>query len=283
MLCHLLGGPPYSFTVHGPTEFDRPLMLSLSEKIERATFVVAVSSFGKSQLCRWCSYHHWRKIHVVHCGVDAGFLQADTMPMSPVPTLVCVGRLVEQKGQLVLLEAASRLVESGKEFRLLLVGDGELRPQLEQLIDDLQLTAYVTITGWASNEEVRQFMLLSRALVLPSFAEGLPVVLMESLALQRPVISTYIAGIPELVEPGTSGWLIPSGSVTALAEAMAEALSLPRKELEIMGCAGAKRVAQQFNSRTEAKQLSSLFRKQTGELWLDNEATRLKVPTANVR
>ncbi|MEL6470015.1 MAG: glycosyltransferase [Cyanobacteria bacterium J06623_4] len=283
MLCHMLGGPSYSFTVHGPTEFDKPLMLSLGEKIERATFVIAVSSFGKSQLSRWCSYRHWGKIHVVHCGVDAGFLQAETMPMSPVPTLVCVGRLVEQKGQLLLIEAASRLVEAGREFRLLLVGDGELRPQIEQLIDELNLTTYVTITGWASSEEVRQFMLLSRALVLPSFAEGLPVVLMESLALQRPVISTYIAGIPELVESGTSGWLIPSGSVTALAEAMAEALSLPRQELEIMGAVGAKRVAEQFDSSTEAKKLSFLFRQQAGELWLDSETTQPQVQTANAR
>ncbi|MEO1621950.1 MAG: glycosyltransferase, partial [Cyanobacteria bacterium J06632_3] len=282
MLCHMLGGPSYSFTVHGPTEFDRPLMLSLPEKISRATFVIAVSSFGKSQLCRWCGYQHWDKIHVVHCGVDQTFLTTHSEPMSPVPTLVCVGRLVEQKGQLLLLEAASRLSETGKEFRLLLVGDGELRPPLERLIEQFGLQQQVRITGWASSTEVRQLMLISRALVLPSFAEGLPVVLMESLALHRPVISTYIAGIPELVEPGVSGWLIPSGSVTDLAQAMAEALSLSQEALESMGQAGASRVVQSFNAKTEAKKLAKLFRQQSDGLWIEPsvEAVPLTPETA---
>ena len=238
------------------------------EKINQAQFVVAVSSFGKSQLCRWCGYQHWEKIRVVHCGVDQTFLDVPVEPMSPVPTLVCVGRLVEQKGQLLLIEAAGRLARMGHEFRLFLVGDGALRSQLEALIADFDLTDKVTITGWASGDDVRELIGRSRALVLPSFAEGLPVVLMESLALHRPVISTYIAGIPELVEPGESGWLIPSGSVSALVEAMSEVLALAPEKLEAMGELGAKRVAQDFNSALEAKKLAALFR---GEM--DDEST----------
>lgn len=282
MYCHLLGGPTYSFTVHGPTEFDRPLMLSLKEKIDRATFVVAVSSFGKSQLCRWCGYEHWKKIHIVHCGVDNSFLEATAAPMSPIPTLVCVGRLVEQKGQLLLLEAASRLADAGKEFRLLLVGDGELRQPLERMIKTLGLQQRVSITGWASSAEVRQMMLLSRALVLPSFAEGLPVVLMEALALHRPVISTYIAGIPELVEPGKSGWLIPSGSISALTTAMSEALDLSGRELETMGRTGALRVGEEFNSLTESQKLALLFREQTNDILTASSSPQLRQPAASV-
>jgi len=123
--------------------------------------------------------------------------------------------------------------------------------------------------------------LLSRALVLPSFAEGLPVVLMEALALHRPVISTYIAGIPELVEPGQSGWLIPSGSVSALAEAMTEALELSGYELEQMGRVGAARVAEDFNSVTEAQKLAVLFHEQTDGAILRVNHSRLRLPVTS--
>ncbi|MEL6881574.1 MAG: glycosyltransferase family 4 protein [Cyanobacteria bacterium J06607_10] len=274
MLIHLLGGPTYSFTVHGPTEFDQPMMLSLKEKINRAKFVIAVSSFGKSQLCRWCGYQHWQKIKVVHCGVDHTFLEAPNQPISPVPTFVCVGRLVEQKGQLLLLEAASRLAQKGRTFKLFLVGDGPLRSQLETLIDRFNLSDKVTITGWANGAEVRRLILMSRALVLPSFAEGLPVVLMEALALRRPVISTYIAGIPELVEPGESGWLIPSGSVNALADAMDEVLTRPKESLEAMGKIGAQRVAQEYNAAIEAQKIAQLLKEQMGEVWISEERAK---------
>jgi glycosyltransferase involved in cell wall biosynthesis len=121
------------------------------------------------------------------------------------------------------------------------------------------LDACVRITGWASGEQVRQEILAARALVLPSFAEGLPVVIMEALALGRPVISTYIAGIPELVEHGVNGWLVPAGSVDALVEAMKEALSVPVERLSEMGQAGAQRVRQHHDARVEAGKLAELF------------------------
>lgn len=259
MLCHVLGGPPYSFTVHGPEEFDKVQTISLTEKINRAAFVVAVSSFGKSQLYRWCEREHWAKIHVVHCGVDKLFLKQPHVPIPDQPRLVCVGRLCEQKGQLLLIEAASRLAAEGLPFKLVLVGDGPLRPQIETLIAQNGLQEHVEITGWASNSEVQQQILASRAMVLPSFAEGLPVVIMEALALERPVISTYVAGIPELVEPGTCGWLVPPGSVEALTAAMRTALLLPVEKLEQMGRLGAERVALEHDAEQEASKLAALF------------------------
>jgi colanic acid/amylovoran biosynthesis glycosyltransferase len=121
------------------------------------------------------------------------------------------------------------------------------------------LQNHIEITGWASGEEVQQQLLASRAMVLPSFAEGLPVVIMEALALNRPVISTYVAGIPELVEPGVCGWLVPPGSAELLADAMRSALESPLEKLEEMGKAGAERVAQQHNAALEAKKLVALF------------------------
>jgi glycosyltransferase involved in cell wall biosynthesis len=259
MLCHVLGGPPYSFTVHGPEEFDKAKAIALEEKINRAKKVVAVSSFGKSQLYRWCDRKHWSKIHVVHCGVDELFLRQPHIPIPDQPRLVCVGRLCEQKGHLLLVEAASQLAVEGLQFRLVLVGDGPLRPQIQTMIAQLGLQDHIEITGWASNYEVQQQILASRAMVLPSFAEGLPVVLMEALALSRPAISTYVAGIPELIESGVCGWLVPAGSVEDLAAAMRSALQLPVEKLDQMGRVGSERVTERHNSAIEASNLAALF------------------------
>jgi len=259
MLCHALGGPTYSFTVHGPEEFDRPEALLLPEKIRRAAAVVAISAFGKSQLMRWCEAADWRKIQVVHCGVDEEFLTQAATPVPETQQLVCVGRLSEQKGHLLLLEAIAPLAAAGIPFKLVLVGDGELRPQVEAAIAQYGLQSCVEMTGWASSAEVRQHIVNSRALVLPSFAEGLPVVLMEALALARPVVSTYVAGIPELVEPGRSGWLVPPGSVEELTAALREVLQADPKTLSAMGEQGRSRVVQQHNAATEARKLAALF------------------------
>lgn len=255
LLTNALGGPSYSFTVHGPEEFDRPDDLSLGLKIERAAFVVAVSEFGRSQLFRWCGAEHWHKVHVVHCGVDAGFLADGPQPLNDVPRLVCVGRLAEQKGQMLLLEALARL---DVPFEMVLAGDGPMRPVIEERIGQLGLARQVRITGWLSGASVRKEILDARALVLPSFAEGLPVVLMEALALGRPVATTYVAGIPELVTP-TCGWLVPAGSVQALADALRQVLQTPAHHLQEMGRIGAMRAAARHDVHVEAAKLADHF------------------------
>lgn len=259
MLCQALGGPDYSFTVHGPEEFDKVQAIALPEKIKRAKFVVAISSFGKSQLYRWCDVNYWDKIYLVRCGLDGAFLAQPYTPIPPTPKLVCVGRLSEQKGHLLLIEAARQLAMAGIDFKLCFVGDGELRGTFEVLIEKYCLQNYVEITGWATEDEVRQHLLTARAMVLPSFAEGLPVVIMESLALGRPVISTYVAGIPELIEPKVCGWLIPAGSVDPLKAAMEDALRLDLAILESMGKAGMQRVLKYHDIKQEALKLISLF------------------------
>jgi glycosyltransferase involved in cell wall biosynthesis len=259
MLVHALGGPQWSFTVHGPEEFDKAQLIGLAEKIRRCAFVVAVSSYGRSQLYRLVEHEHWPKVQVVHCGLEPTF---HTEALSYAPTakrLVCVGRLCEQKGQLLLVEAAHRLAVQGFHFELVLVGDGELRAEIEALIARYGLQSNIHITGWIDGERVRREILASRALILPSFAEGLPVVTMEAMALQRPVISTYVAGIPELVCPDEHGWLIPPGDVEALARAMRTCLEAPAETLARMGEAAHTRVLSRHDVDTQAAQLAHLF------------------------
>jgi len=259
MLCEVLGGPGFSFTVHGPEEFDRVTAIALPEKIKRARFVIVISSYGRSQLYRWSDAQDWPKIHLVRCGLEPEFLQLAPLPLPTPPQFVCVGRLSEQKGQILLLQAWARLIGEGKKLKLLLVGDGPLRPLIEKAIAELNLQDQVEITGWATGQEVKNWINSARAMVLPSFAEGLPVVLMESLAMGRPVVSTYIAGIPELVEPGISGWLVPAGDLERLVDTLQTVLDTPLPTLTQMGLKGRQVVLQRHDVMKEVKILASLF------------------------
>jgi colanic acid/amylovoran biosynthesis glycosyltransferase len=238
MLCRELGGPSYSFTVHGPEEFDNAAMLGLRQKIRRSAFVAAITSYARSQLFRLCDFHSWPKIKLVRCGVDASFFGPEPAPIPERRRLLSIGRLCEQKGQLLLIEALALLQREGREIDFVLIGDGELRDEIERAITRHALVEKVRIVGWANSEAIRNALDESCALVLPSFAEGLPVVIMEAFARGRPVLSTFVAGIPELVMPGRNGWLVPAGSVEALAEALRQILDSPRERLEAMGRCG---------------------------------------------
>jgi len=265
LLCKILGGPSFSFTIHG-SEFDHAYQLSLDEKVAESAFAVTISSFGRSQLYRWCNSLHWDKIHVIPCGLDELFLLEQRIAVSPLRQLVCVARLAPEKGLSTLVQAAELLKAQGHDFQLFLLGDGPIRNDLEQAVAKFSLSGCVHITGWASSAEVRDHILNSRALVLSSYVEGLPVVLMEAMALGRPVISTWVAGIPELVTHGVNGWLVPPGDVEALAAAMKEALEAPVEQLEEMGCNGAGKVRENHDARKEAVKLAELFR-QSIENW----------------
>jgi glycosyltransferase involved in cell wall biosynthesis len=258
MLARVLGGPPYSFTAHGFDDFMRPI--GLAEKVHRSAFVVAVSSSGRSQLYLKCQYADWSKVHVVHCGLEKSFYEITPVPLPSVPRLICVGRLSTEKGQLLLVAALARLAAIGREFELVLAGDGPMRANIDALVAKHDLRSRVRITGWISSASVRDEILAARALVLPSFAEGLPVVLMEAMALRRPVVATYVAGIPELVRPGENGWLVPAGSVDDLVAALDDCLSQPLAQLERFGAAAFERVTARHSIDTEAGKLAALFR-----------------------
>jgi glycosyltransferase involved in cell wall biosynthesis len=259
MLVHVLGGPPWSFTIHGPDEFDLAPLIGLAEKIRRCAFVVAISSYGRSQIYRLAKHQDWPKVQMVRCGLETGFFAATGRPASELRRLVCVGRLCEQKGQILLVEAAHRLAVAGVDFELVLVGDGEMRADIETLIKIYKLQARVRVTGHISSDQLREEILAARALVLPSFAEGLPMTIMEAMALSRPIISTYIAGIPELVHPGEHGWLVPAGDVDALIHAMRACLDAPVDTLVRMGEAGNQRARAYHSVDTQAAQLANLF------------------------
>lgn len=241
MLCSALSGVTFSFTCHGPEEFDRASQWHLRDKIERASLVFAVSSFCRSQLYRHCPHTMWDKIHVVHCGVDASFLEPKPVAIPRSNNLVCVARLSEQKGHMVLLQALAGLERDGVDFQMHLVGDGELKEEIRNEIRNLGLTDNVTIHGWASEPLVRAFIRDARALILPSFAEGLPVVIMEALALGRPVVATMVGGIPELVDR-YCGWPVPAGDAEALSGAIYEVLNTDEEKLFRMGKSGREMV-----------------------------------------
>lgn len=254
-----LGGPAYSFTVHGPDEFDRPAQLDMRGKIAESAFCVAISSYGRSQLMRWSRYADWPKIQIVRCGVDETFTTPlESVPVPDAPNLCCVARLSGQKGLPLLIEAAAKLAEQGKTFHLTLVGGGEMEPEIRTQISASGLQDKVTMAGWASADEVRRIIQSCRAMVLPSFAEGLPVVIMEALALERPVITTMIAGIPELVD-AECGWLVPAGDVDAITEAMASAIELSPDALETMGRRGRERVLERHRADSNAAGLLRLI------------------------
>lgn len=252
----------YSFTAHGPDEFDAPDRLDLKGKIAEAAFVVGVSDYGRGQLLRWADLAHWGRVHVVRCAVARHFLanveKAAATTDDASSRLICVARLSAQKGLPLLIEAVARIPRE-RTFTLDIIGDGEDREQLEAHIARLGMTDRIRLLGWRGPDQVRQALQTARAFVLPSFAEGLPVVLMETLAVGRPVIATAIAGIPELVDD-RNGWLIPCGSVEALAAAMNAALDAAPERLRAMGEVGRARVAALHDPDINAGKLAGLLR-----------------------
>ena len=253
-LARRLGGPPWSFTAHGPDEFDRPEALDLRGKVAEARVAVAISSFGASQLMRWSDPADWHRIAVARCGVDAAFLATPAPPAAAAARFATVARLGGQKGLPLLVEAALLLKARGRDFRLDIAGDGELRDALTRQIAAAGLIEEVRLVGSLDGAGVRRLIEGARAFVLPSFAEGLPVVIMEALALERPVIATAIAGTPELVD-AACGWLVPAGSAEAVADAMAAAIDAPPEAIAAMGREGRRRVAERHDAARNARAL----------------------------
>ncbi len=262
MLASELTDIPFSFTLHGPADLFEPYRWALQEKTARAAFVATISNYARSQLMFFSDPEDWHKIRIVHCGVDP--TRYDGPPADRQDDelhLLFVGRIDPVKGLRVLLEAVEQLVPEFPGLRLTLVGDGPDRTAIEAAA--APLGAHVRFTGHLSQEAVAAEMRNCDICVLPSFAEGVPVVLMEAFASVRPVVATQVAGVGELVEDGTSGFLVPPGDADSLAERirmLARDPGLRRR----MGTAGRETVKAHFDSMAEAGRLLALFCGQDG-------------------
>ncbi len=256
----------WSFTMHGSAEFYDVARHRLPEKVERADFVVCISHFCRSQLMGFVTESHWPKLRVVRCGVDAdAFSPVGGREERSGPTRVLhVGRLVQVKGQAILLEALAELVRSGLDITATLVGDGPKRAELERLATELGIAGRVTFTGSVGQDQIRSYYAAADIFCLPSFAEGVPVVLMEAMASGLPVIGTRVTGVPELVEHGVSGLLATPGRTDEIVAALRRLASAPHLRAS-MGEAGREQVIAEFDLRTSAEQLGEIF----GELLLE--------------
>lgn len=282
MLASELTGIPFSFTLHGPADLFEPYRWALAEKTARAKFVSVISHYARSQLMFFSDPEHWDKIRIIHCGVTPDRYDpmlsggVDNPPAIPPRRddeirLLFVGRLAPVKGLRVLLKALAALRVDLPQVHLVLVGDGPDRTNLEAAAADLGDA--VSFTGYLSQDQVAQAMQAADIFVLPSFAEGVPVVLMEAFASGTPVIATQVAGVGELVEDGVSGFLVPPGDMDTLADRIRTLAADPDLRTR-MGQHGAQVVKRDFDITQEAARLATLFAGTAGE---DIRPQRLKV------
>ena len=263
MLTSVLADIPFSFTMHGPAVFFEAEKWRLDEKIARAAFVSCISHFCRSQGMIYGAPQNWAKMHIVHCGVtpaNYGIEESSVSNPNGAPVrLIFVGRLAAVKGVPIVLEAVRRLKNNKQPVILTLVGDGAERQWIEGRIRDLGIEENVEITGYQSQGEVARHLAHSDIFVLPSFAEGVPVVLMEAMATGLPVVTTRIAGIPELVEDGKNGFVVPPGDAVSLADRITDLIG--SKDLRTrMGSEGRAKVERFFDIQKESDWLLTIMR-----------------------
>jgi glycosyltransferase involved in cell wall biosynthesis len=247
----------FSLSIHGPDIFYNVEADLLPEKLKWASFVRCISWFSRSQLCLLSPQSHWGKFDIVRCGVEPAIFAKRQDPGNESPRVLCVGRLVAAKGQSVLLEASALLSQAGVAHELRLVGTGPDEEQLRKRIS-IEGWTHVTMTGGMGQEGVREEYSRADVFVLASFAEGVPVVLMEAMACGVPVISTRIAGIPELIEDGHCGLLVAPGDVSSLAVAMRKLLENPEMRAAL-GAEGRAKVVRDFNLGHNGPAMAELF------------------------
>jgi colanic acid/amylovoran biosynthesis glycosyltransferase len=264
MLASLAWRLPYSLTVHGPDEFYDVHKFYLRQKVENAKFIVCISDFCRSQLMRLVNPIHWDKMHVVRQGIDPNVFRSTRREREPgkVLEVLCVGRLVSSKGQIILLRACELLLARGYSFRLHLVGAGPELKLLQEFAMRNQIP--VIFEGARTHNEIRLMLERADVFALASFAEGVPVALMEAMAMEVPCVSTFIAGIPELIRDSLDGLLVPASSAEAMASALQRLLDDPlfRRNL---GSAGSKRVREHYNLPQNVRCLASMFLDLVGE------------------
>lgn len=264
LLASELSGIPYSMTVHGPHIFFEPREQALGPKVSRSAFTACITEFCKSQVKIFTPYTSWDKIEIIHCGLDQTFLGKPPTPVSDTNKVVTVGRLCEEKGQMELIDVVAQLKADGIDMELIVVGDGPLKAPMEALADKLGVRDRVDFRGWQSSDAVRTAIEESRVMLHPSFAEGLPVVIMEALALGRPVVASRIAGIPELVVEGENGWIVTPGDTADTVRALKAALQAPVEALTKLGAHGRAAIEDRHDNAKETAKLARLIETRGG-------------------
>jgi glycosyltransferase involved in cell wall biosynthesis len=252
----------FSATIHGPDEFNDVAGFYLAEKVARARFLCAISRYALSQLMKASSPQHWNKLEVSPLGVDTGvFLPRARRDNPERIELLCVGRLAPAKAQHILLAAIDRLVREGRRsLHLRLVGDGPERGALERVVKERGLEDNVTLEGACNQDRVLSFYRQTDIFVLASFAEGVPVVLMEAMAMEIPCVATWVTGVPELIRHGVDGSLIPPADEEQLAQAIA--LLVDDAELRRrLGTSARARVEEKYNLARNTSRLGDIYRR----------------------
>jgi glycosyltransferase involved in cell wall biosynthesis len=259
LIINRLTGIPFSFTAHGSDLHKNRLMLD--KKVEAAAFVAAISSYNREMIVQECGERVRHKVHVIHCGIDPAVFLPEPKPASAVPVqIVCVGSLIEVKGHQYLIEACASLRDRGIPFRCHLIGEGALRRQLETQISKFGLNHHIKLHGGLPRDKVAQMFRNADVAALTSVQtksgkrEGIPVVLMEAMACELPVVASDISGIPELVESGETGFLVPPRDSAAIAQAL-ETLASNKEMRRLMGKAGRTKVLREFNLQHNAVEL----------------------------
>ncbi len=251
-------GFSYSFTLHGPDVFYRIDAINLPEKIRNAAFVVCISNFARGQAMRLVGVQQIDRFPIVHCGVDPDRYKPFPEERSDIFTIVCTGRLTPTKGQALLILACAALKKEGRDFRCRLIGGGDEADALQKMIDEHNLNGEVTLTGPLPQDGVLAELKKAHLFCLPSFAEGVPVVLMEAMSMEIPTVSTRIAGIAELIDNGNTGYLIHSGDPDGLNAVLRHAMDHPDDQIAL-GKAGRAFVIDEFNITTNGKRLAQIF------------------------
>lgn len=257
MLAAQMGGFSFSYSIHGPGIFYEPILWKIGEKSSRALFTRTISHFCRSQVMAFTPAEHWARLHIVHCGIDPAKF-TPTKQEGEGTNLLYIGRLAAVKGLPVLFEAVARVRESVPDVMLRLAGDGPDRDALGAQAESLGIRENVEFLGYQNQEQIAGLLRDSHAFVMSSFAEGVPVVLMEAMAAGVPVIATHIAGIPELIEDGVSGFLTPPGDSAMLARKIVDLLqdgSLRQRLAE----AALRKVEDEFNIDNEAAWLLTVM------------------------
>ena len=249
-----------SVTIHGSDEFMNPANFYLQEKTHQFDLLFAISEYGRSQLMRFSDYGQWSKFRVSPLGVDPVVYAPGPFRENPSPfEILCVGRLAPPKGQHILIAALDVLLRQGRAVRLRFAGDGEDRADLEQDAARRGLEEHIVFEGRLTADCVRALYEQADIFALPSFAEGIPVVLMEAMAMELPCVASWITGIPELIRNEVDGLLVPPSNEEALAAALARLMDDPGLRRRL-GKSGRRRVVEEFDLGRNTERFAAVLR-----------------------